>query len=338
MRHFPSKVPGQVYLWLAVPILAASSSVIRKLTELGAMQLIDGHNPISFCNVLFAGNLCALTVLLGLYRNQLTIAQLKRVTKVEWQALTLSALLSGAIIPTIIFQALSLAPVNNIVLLARIELPIVLVASIVILQERFQRRQIIGAVVVTIGILVAVLGHGSTSGLITTSTTGLTTVTSAFSFGPGEILTIISAILISLSALLNKKYLSQVPLGLAHVVRLAVGTLVFFVVANLRYGPQHFGEIFSPFLWKWMLVYGGIIIVIGQTFWARGFRATPVSVSAIVACFNPIAAMGFAYWILAEVPTMAQLFGGGILLLGLLLSATAPQSTPIAHQSVKPLV
>jgi drug/metabolite transporter (DMT)-like permease len=330
MRHFLSKIPGQVYLWLAVPILAASSSVVRKLTELGAMQFIDGHNPISFCNVLFAGNLCALTVLVAVYRDQLTIAEFQRVTKVEWRALMVSALLSGAIIPTIIFQALSLAPVNNIVLLARIELPIVLVASIVILKERFQRRQIIGAVVVAIGILIAVLGRGSP--------TGLTTATSAFSLGSGEILTIISAILISLSALLNKKYLSEIPLGIAHVFRLGVGTLVFFMVANLRYGPQHFGEIFSPFLWKWMLVYGGIIIVIGQTFWARGFRATPVSVSTIVACFNPVVAMLFAYLILAEVPTMGQLWGGGIVLLGLLLSSTANRSKQIMANAMEPQI
>jgi drug/metabolite transporter (DMT)-like permease len=107
------------------------------------------------------------------------------------------------------------------------------------------------------------------------------------------------------------------------VVRLGLGTLVFFIVANLRYGPQHFGEIFSPFLWEWMLVYGGIIIVLGQSFWARGFRATPISVSAIVACFNPIAGMVFAYWILAEVPTSGQLLGGAILLIGLLLSSIA---------------
>jgi drug/metabolite transporter (DMT)-like permease len=311
MRYFSPNIPGQVYLWLAVPILASSSSVIRKLTQIGAAQFMNGHNPISFCNVLFAGNLCALTVLSVIYRDQLTIAEFKRVTKVEWRALTIAALLSGAIIPAIIFQALALAPVNNIILLARIELPIVLIASIVVLKERFRRSQIIGAVVVAIGILVAVMGHDATS------------PRSAFSLGSGEILTIISAILISGSALINKKYLSTIPLGIAHVVRLGLGTVVFFVVTNLRYGPQHFGEIFSPFLWEWMLVYGGIIIVIGQAFWARGFRASPVSVSAIVACFNPVAGMVFAYWILAEVPTSGQLMGGGILLIGLLLSSIA---------------
>ncbi len=303
-----AKIPGQVYLWLAVPILASSSSVIRKLTEIGAQNFMDGHNPVSFCNVLFAGNLCALAVMLVFYRPHLTRSEFKKVTRSEWQMLLLSAVLSGAIIPAMIFLALAAAPVNSIVLLARIELPIVLIASIVLLKERFNRYQIMGAIVVLTGILIAVLGNGSMSS------------TSSFSLGKGEILTVISSILIATSSLINKKYLSHIPLGIAHVVRLGVGTLVFFMVANVLFGPSHFGEIFSPFLWKWMVVYGGVIIVIGQSFWAKGFRETPVSVSAIVSCFSPIAGMVFAYWILSEVPSFGQILGALVLLSGLLIS------------------
>jgi drug/metabolite transporter (DMT)-like permease len=310
MRITLSKIPGQVYLWLAVPILASSSSVIRKLTEIGSQNFMDGHNPISFCNVLFAGNLCALAVMLLFYRQQLIPSEFKKITRSEWQVLILSAVLSGALIPAMIFQALAAAPVNNIVLLARIELPIVLVASIVFLKEQFSKAQIVGAIVVLVGISIAVLGNGSMSS------------TSSLSLGKGEILTIMSSVLIAASSLLNKKYLSEIPLGIAHVFRLGVGTLFFFIVANVLYGPSHFGEIFSPFLWKWMLVYGGVIIVIGQSFWAKGFRETPVSVSAIVSCFSPIAGMVFAYWILAESPSLGQLFGSAILLLGLLLSTS----------------
>jgi drug/metabolite transporter (DMT)-like permease len=308
MRNLFSRIPGQVYLWLAVPILASSSSVIRKLTEVGAQQFVNGHNPISFCNVLFVGNICALAVMLISYRHQLTAKDFKSVTRSEWKYLVLSAILSGAIIPAMIFTALALSPVNNIILLARIELPIVLVLSIVILKERFTRHQVIGAIVVSIGILIAVLGNGSMSS------------GASFSLGKGEILTIISSILISGSSLMNKKQLSKIPLGIAHVFRLGLGSIIFFLIANILYGPGHFGELFSPFLWKWMLVYGGIIIVIGQSFWAKGFRETPVSVSAIVSCFNPIAGMVFAYWILGESPHPAQILGGLVLLSGLLLS------------------
>jgi drug/metabolite transporter (DMT)-like permease len=308
MRHYLSKIPGPVYLWLAVPILASSSSVIRKLNLIGAQQFIGGHNPISFCNVLFAGNLCALGVMLVCYRHQLSIEEFQRVKRSEWKYMIISAILSGAIIPAIIFQALALAPVNNIILLARIELPLVLIASIVILKEKFSRNQVIGAIVVSIGILVALLGNGSSSPVF------------SLSLGGGEVLTIISAILISISSLLIKQKLSQIPLGILHILRLGMGTIIFFFVANILYGPSHFGEIFSPFLWQWMLVYGGIIIVVGQSFWVKGFRETPVSVSAIVSCFNPVAGMVFAYWILAEQPTAAQVLGNLVVLSGLLLS------------------
>ncbi|MGJ3252049.1 MAG: EamA family transporter, partial [Elainellaceae cyanobacterium] len=59
-----TRIPGRGYLLLAVLIFAAANSVTRKLTELGAQYLVEGRNPISFCNVLFVGNLCALIALI----------------------------------------------------------------------------------------------------------------------------------------------------------------------------------------------------------------------------------------------------------------------------------
>jgi drug/metabolite transporter (DMT)-like permease len=311
MRRAFSRIPGQVYLWVAVLIFGASSSVTRKLTQIGAMQFMNGHNPISFCNVLFAGNLCALAVMLVSYRHQLNVENLKCITRSEWKYLTIVALISGAIVPAAVFQALTVAPVNTIILIGRLELPLALIASRVILQEPINRNRYIGAGVVLAGIVIAVLGNRSNSSMF------------SIKLGLGEILTVISAILASVSSIVNKQKLTQLPLGMIHVVRTGLGSIIFFIVANVLFGPGHFGEIFSPFLWKWMLVYGGIIVVLGQSFWAKGFRQSPVSISAIVACFGPIAGMVFAYLILAEVPTLGQLLGGGILMLGLLMSAIA---------------
>jgi drug/metabolite transporter (DMT)-like permease len=316
MRRVLSKVPGQVFLWLAVLIFGASSSVTRKLTQIGAMQFVDGHNPISFCNVLFAGNLCALAVMLLLYRHQLTAGNLKSITRSQWIYLMIVALLSGAIIPAAVFQALALAPVNTIILLGRLELPLVLIASTVIFKEPLNRYRYMAAGVVLLGIAVSVLGSQSTSSSF------------AIKLGTGEILTVISTVLATISGIVNKQKLTQLPLGIIHVVRTGCGTIIFFVVANVLYGAGHFGDIFSPFLWKWMLVYGGIIVVLGQSFWAKGFRQSPIAVSAIVACFNPITGMAFAYWILAEVPTGSQLLGCGILMIGLLMNSTIGRDRP----------
>ena len=47
------QISGRAYLLAAIAIFGAANAVTRKITEIGAANLIDGRNPISFCNVLF---------------------------------------------------------------------------------------------------------------------------------------------------------------------------------------------------------------------------------------------------------------------------------------------
>jgi drug/metabolite transporter (DMT)-like permease len=308
MRRYFSRIPGQAYLWIAILIFGASSSVTRKLTELGAAQFMNGHNPISLCNVLFVGNVCALGLMLVVYRSQLTAENLRKISKLEWINLTIVAILSGAFAPAAIFRALALSPANNIILLGRLEVPLILILSRFILQERLNRYQKIGTFVVLIGIIVAVMGDR------------IDLSQSSLMLGTGEILTISAAVASAIATLINKQKLSTIPVGIYGIFRTGLGSIVFFVFAILLYGSGHFAEMFSPFLWQWMLVYGGMIVVVGQSLWIKGSRDSSLTVSTIVSCFHPIAGMLFAYWILAEVPTIQQVIGSIILLSGLLLS------------------
>ncbi len=308
MHRYLSNIPGQAYLWFAILIFGASSSVTRKLTEIGASQFMHEHNPISLCNVLFVGNVCALGIMLLLYRDQLTAVNIRKITKTEWVNLTIVAILSGAIAPAAIFQALAISPVNNIILLGRLEVPLILIFSRVILKEQLNQYQKIGAMIVLLGIFVAVMGNQSDF------------LSSGFVFGQGEILTIIATVFLAISTLINKYQLSHIPLGIYGIFRTGLGSIVFFIFAIILYGSGHFAEMLSPFLWQWMLVYGGIIVVVGQAFWIRGSRQSPLVVSTIISCFHPIAGMFFSYWILAEVPSTQQTIGSMILLLGLLFS------------------
>jgi hypothetical protein len=59
-------------LWFAIIVFGAASSIVRILTELGAQHTIDGRNAISFCNLLFAGNACAVVVLFAVHYRQWT--------------------------------------------------------------------------------------------------------------------------------------------------------------------------------------------------------------------------------------------------------------------------
>ena len=308
MHQLLVKIPGQVYLWLAILIFGASGSITRKLTEIGASHFMNGHNPISLCNVLFVGNLCALGIMLIVYRSQLTAVNFSKISKWEWVNLLIVAILAGALAPAAIFRALALSPVNNIILLGRLEVPLILILSGIFLKERLHRNQKIGAVIILTGIFIAVLGNQPTATL------------AKFTVGQGEILTVIAAVFLSISNLISKTKLLEIPLGIDSVVRTGLGSIIFFFLAVWLYGTGHFMELSSQFLWQWMLVYGAIIVVVGQSFWIKGLKESPIAASAFISCFHPIAGMFFAYWILAELPTTAQIIGSIILLIGLFLS------------------
>ncbi len=130
---------------------------------------------------------------------------------------------------------------------------------------------------------------------------------------------LVAAIAISLATVISKRRLAQIPLGLYSIVRTAIGTLVFFAIALFLYGSQHFTDVFAPFLWGWMLVYGIIVVVLGQSLWLKGTRNTSVSLSTLVGSFSPLAGIIAAYLILGESPTQAQSIGGSILLVSMII-------------------
>lgn len=319
---FSSRIPGQVYLWLAVIIFAAANSITRKLTEIGSQNFIGGRNPISFCNVLFVGNICALLVLILIYRRQLSVRTFRQFSPKDWGSMAAVALLSGAIAPGVIFEALSRTMVNNVVLVGRIEPPLTLALSIWLLRERTNGWEIAGAIVSFIGVVVTVVLQGLGENTMTSGGFGI--------LGWGEILTAIGAVAVAVSNIISKARLNRISIGIFSIFRTALGTVIFFFAALYFYGSNHFMDVFSPFLWKWMLVYGTIIVVVGQSFWLVGLKNSRGADASLAGAFNPIAAFVAAYLILGEAPTPAQYLGGGVILCGIVLSQIGTWRKPSA--------
>ncbi|TFI54352.1 DMT family transporter [Mastigocladus laminosus UU774] len=311
-RLLAHSIPGQLYLWFAVIIFGAANSVTRKLTEIGAQHFVDGRNPISLCNVLFVGNLCALIVLILVYGKQFKSWKLQKISQNTWLNLTLLAIIGGAVAPGLIFQALALTNVNNVVLIGRLEPPLTLALSVWLLRDRVNLWEIVGA-------LISFIGVGFTIFLPSTLQ-DMTEMKNYFSLGTGEILTAIAAIILAASTIIGKAKLSQIPLGFYSIFRTLLGTIVFFFTALLLYGENHFMDALSPFLWKWMLIYGPVIVVVGQSFWVAGLRVSSVSQVSLVGSFAPVVAVVAAYLILQEVPTLAQYIGGTVILIGVIVS------------------
>ncbi|NJR61414.1 MAG: DMT family transporter [Cyanobacteria bacterium CRU_2_1] len=321
-----NRIPGRTYLLLATIIFAAANPVTRKLMDIGAQNLVSGRNPISFCNVLFVGNLCALATLLAIYRHQLNRVSLRQLSGRNLLGLLAVAILSGALAPALIFAALQMTTVNNVILIGCIEPPLVLALSVVLLKTRVNLWVVAGALFSFLGAALTVILQSPEANVV--QMMGL-------QIGRGELMATAGAIAAAIASVISQVTLQQVPLGLFNLVRTAMGTLVFFVAAVQLFGVAHFADVFSPFVWKWMILYGAVIVVGGQLCWFAGLRNSHASELSLVSSFNPIAGILAAYLVLRDVPTVAQYIGGFVVLVGIVLNqvGAAQQSLTTVIQS-----
>lgn len=317
---------GRLYLMIAILIFGAANAVTRKLTEIGAQNLIDGRNPISFCNVLFVGNICALALLLVIYQRQLRPSVFRQITAKQWGTLTSIAILGGAIVPMLVFTALSITAVNNVVLISQIDAPLALALAIVVLGERVNRWVVAGAIVAFIGVALTVL--------LQPPETINEAMKMGFMIGRGELMVIIAAVLQAISNLISKISLQTVPLGFFNIYRTFIGTIFFFVATIILFEPSHFMDVTSPFLWRWMLIYSAVIVVGGQLAWFSGLKRSSASEVSLAGAFDPIAGVLAAYLILGEVPTTAQYIGGAVILVGIALNQIG--LLKLSHSSKRP--
>ena len=308
---------GRLYLLIAIVIFGAANSVVRKLTEIGADHIINGRNPISFCNVLFVGNLCALIIFAIIYQHQWRRSVLRQISWKQWLILTVIAILGTTVVPTLIFTALSLTAVNNVILIGQIDTPLGLALSVLLLGERVNLWVICGAVVFFVGVALTVLLQAPGSEMVSMGM--------GLELGLGEVLTLAAAVLKAVSNLISKVSLHQIPLGIFNVFRMLVGTMIFFGATVFLYGADHFMDVTSPFLWQWMLLYGAVIVVGGQLAWFSGLKQSTASEVSLATAFNPIAGVLAAYLLLGDVPTAAQYLGGAVILGGVVLNQMGVQ-------------
>ncbi len=314
----PRAISGRLYLVVAVLIFGASNAVTRKLTELGMENLIGGvggRNPISFCNVLFAGNLLALIAFGLLHRRDWNRATLQKISPRQWGTLTLVAVLSSAVVPMLLFTALSLTAVNNVVLLGQVDTPVVLAFSVLLLGDRVNRWVVGGAVVVLVGVALTALIHPPMA-----ADAAMMMDMEGFQLGLGEGVTLLAAVFSAIATLISRVSLKQIPLGIFNVYRTIVGTIFFFMTASSMYGPGHFMDVASPFLWQWMLPYGAVIVVGGQLAWFQGLKLSTASEVSFATAFDPLTGVLAAFLLLGEQPTLGHYIGGAVILVGIVLN------------------
>ena len=105
------------------------------------------------------------------------------------------------------------------------------------------------------------------------------------------------------------------------------------MAALILYDAEHFLDVFSPFLWRWMLLYGVVIVAGGQLLLYPGLRRTSTSDYSLANSFSPIAEILAAYLILGEAPTSAQFIGGAVILIGIAFNGAGIRRTRVNPSS-----
>jgi len=186
---------------------------------------------------------------------------------------------------------------------------------------------IAGSLVSFAGVVVAVLFGGA----------GKTIAMAGFQIGAGEIFVAIAAVIASISNINAKFQLQSIPLGIFTIYHNLIGTVIFFLIAIILYGVEHFADAWSPLLWRWMLLYALVIVVIGKLCWLLGLKKSTLTELNLATLLNPILTILMAYLILNQIPTLAQYWGLGLLILGAILSFVGNlQQEKINRQAPKP--
>ena len=257
--------------------------------------------------------MAALT-LFALNQREWRPACLRRLSRRQWLVQTVLALTSGAVAPSMMFTAISRTSVTNIVLIETIEIPLVLLLAWLFYREKSSGTAVFSA-------LCAVGGVATTLVLqMDASPESMAAARMRGGVGSGEVFAAAATVLLVCGAEIGRKQLQSIPLGIFSVYRNLLGALFFLGIGLYLFGIEHFADVFSPVLWGWMILYGGVVVACGQLSWFAGIkRAGPADI-ATASSFSPVAGVLFAGLILGEAPMPAQLIGGGIILTGIAIA------------------
>lgn len=297
-------------LIIATILFAIGPATVKLLVERGGEFGIRNPGSISFCNVLFIGNLCAGLVvgfsygLRGIFRELISLSNRTKIYLFFGSILT-------ALYPSLIFIALEHTTVVNLVLLSRFNGIVYLIFAILFLKQKIQPLEIVGYTIMALA--VGVLVFINNMGKIQT----------------GDILILLATVFFAINEIISKKILPNCSIKTYVFARNFFSSIIFFVIAIILFGAEHFAQAFEGQLWILMIVYAGFAVVLAQIFWLTAIKTTPPIYVANVRLFDPVFSLAFAYLLLNEKLDITEWIVLGAILIGVLIPKIGLRKKPV---------
>jgi len=286
-------------LIIASILFALAPAILKLLQQRGGIFGISHPNAISFCNVLFIGNLCAGLVALFYYGPPTLMRELLRLPKKAYIYLTLAAILT-TIYPSLIFLALERTTVINIVLLSRFNGIVYIILAFLILGLRLHWSEILGYTIMAIAVIVLVLSNSN-----------------GYHISTGDILILSATVFFSLTEIVSKKLLPICSIPLYIFIRNFVSSILFFIIATYLFSIRHFAQLLFPDIWVLMVIYAVFAIVLAQLLWLSSIKTVPIPIVANIKLFDPVFSLGFAYLLLSEIPSLEEWIVIAVIIIGI---------------------
>lgn len=289
---------------------ASRPALIAFLITRGAELSGGTVQPISFCNVLFVGNLCAALVVGFWFGFGNILSDLKALKPKALIGLfingSLATLLAG-----LIFIGLQYTTVTNAVLLGRLGPVLFALAGAMLLGKQIKRLEWFGFSLIVVGVVAIALK------------------TSNFQINRGDFLILLSTIVFAVSALVNKLMVAKAAtLPLVVFSRNLLSSIIFFFIAMRLFGPNHFGDAFSGKLWIIMAVYALIVIVFAQFLWYASVDNLDSRTIGRLTVMSPIFGVTYAFLLNGERPSGTQVVTLIVIIFGVLIASFGGQKKP----------
>ncbi len=303
MTNFSINTINPKFLLILSRAIAALRTAIIAILIARGMELSGGiEMPISFCNVLFVGNLCAALTVGFWFGFSNILEDLKSLNLKILGGLFLNGCLA-TLLSGLIFVALKDTSVTNAVLLARFGPVLYALGGALLLKKKISIPEWFGFSLIGVGVLAIVFK------------------TNNYQINRGDLLILGSAVVYALISLLGKTVISDnCSLRTIVFTRNFISAIVFFCIAIVLFGPIHFRDVVSGRLWIIMGIYAFIVIVLAQILWYASLGKLDSRTVGRLTVFSPVFGVIYALLLNGERPSGTQIIAFIIIMIGVAIS------------------